>query len=153
VRLVYAVTVHTSDRRGAGTDANVFVELHGSAGHVGWTRLESGCNDFERGAVDVFKLTGADIGKLMSVGIKHDRSGFGSGWHLNMIEVRNETSGELAMFPCDNWLDDAEGDKKTERQLMAGVSALLFSHYYHVQGGYLHCCTIIRARYVTIDDL
>ena len=46
-------------------------------GDIGWTRLESSQNDFERGAVDRFKIRGVDVGKLTSVGIKHDGSGFG----------------------------------------------------------------------------
>lgn len=33
------------------------------------------------------------------------------------MEVRNETTGEVGMFPCDNWLDASQGDKKVERQL------------------------------------
>ena len=32
VEVVYAITVHTSHKRGAGTDANVFIELHGEVG-------------------------------------------------------------------------------------------------------------------------
>lgn len=39
-------------------------------------------------------------------------------------QVRNESSGELFMFPCDNWLDSGEGDKKIERQLQAGVGEI-----------------------------
>eukprot|EP00959_Pyramimonas_sp_CCMP1952_P005905 123710-Pyramimonas_sp.AAC.1 len=38
-----------------------------------------------------------------------------------MVEVLNEGSGDVAIFPCDKWLDSTEGDKKTERQLLAGV--------------------------------
>ena len=35
------VAVYTSDLRGAGTDANVSVEIHGDKGFVGSTRLEN----------------------------------------------------------------------------------------------------------------
>jgi hypothetical protein len=35
--LAYEVTVYTSDIRGAGTDANVSIELHGAkVGHLHW---------------------------------------------------------------------------------------------------------------------
>ena len=37
----YRITVFTSDVRGAGTDANVFIELHGALGSVGQNRLET----------------------------------------------------------------------------------------------------------------
>ena len=49
----YTVTTFTSDVRGAGTDANVFIELEGELGgearHVGRQRLETGADNFERG--------------------------------------------------------------------------------------------------------
>ncbi len=38
-------------RSGAGTDSNVFIELHGDKGSVGQTRLETSANNFERGMV------------------------------------------------------------------------------------------------------
>lgn len=40
--------------RGAGTDSNVFVELHGDLGAVGQTSLETSANNFERGQTDLF---------------------------------------------------------------------------------------------------
>ena len=49
----YTITVHTSDIRGAGTDANVFIELHGDkdgeAMVVGQQQLETAADNFERG--------------------------------------------------------------------------------------------------------
>lgn len=50
----YKISVYTSDIRGAGTDANVFIELHGSEGSVGKNTLETHGNNFERGKCDVF---------------------------------------------------------------------------------------------------
>eukprot|EP00854_Cymbomonas_tetramitiformis_P003095 gene3095-3928_t len=119
--VTYNITVYTTDKRGAGTDATVFVELHGDKGNVGWTRIENSKNNFERGAIDEFTITGSDVGKFTSLGVKHDNSGFGPGWHLQQIEVRSGSTGELGSFPCNNWLDRTEGDKKTERHLLVGV--------------------------------
>jgi hypothetical protein len=98
-------------------DASVFIELHGTDGHVGWQPLEARSSDFSRGGVDEFIIKGSAIGKLDTIGIKHDNKGFGSAWHLQQVEVRNETTGEVGMFPCDKWLDASQGDKKVERQL------------------------------------
>jgi hypothetical protein len=39
--LEYIVTVHTSDLRGAGTDSNVTIELHGDKGAIGETKLDN----------------------------------------------------------------------------------------------------------------
>ena len=47
----YKVVVATSDLRGAGTDADVFLTLFGDRGDSGERRLESSANDFERGKV------------------------------------------------------------------------------------------------------
>jgi len=35
--------------RGAGTDANVTIALHGTKGFVGTTRIENAANNFEKG--------------------------------------------------------------------------------------------------------
>lgn len=42
--------------RGAGTDANVFIELHGENGVIGQTRLDTAANNFERNKEDVFTV-------------------------------------------------------------------------------------------------
>jgi hypothetical protein len=52
----YRITTLTSDIRGAGTDANVSIELHGTKGFVGATRLENKHNNFERGQKDEFEV-------------------------------------------------------------------------------------------------
>jgi hypothetical protein len=43
--------VATSDLRGAGTDADVFLTLFGDRGDSGERRLDSSADDFERGKV------------------------------------------------------------------------------------------------------
>lgn len=45
----YVVRVQTSDERGAGTDANVFLEIFGDKGAMGEQRLDNAANNFERG--------------------------------------------------------------------------------------------------------
>jgi len=61
------VSVKTGHQHGAGTDANVFVVLHGSNGDTGSLRLMSADNNrnkFEAGRIDLFKLESTDIGKV-----------------------------------------------------------------------------------------
>ena len=67
--------MYTSDLRGAGTDANVTLEMHGKAGSVGETRLDTAANNFERGAKDVFRVSASDIGELERLVVAHDGSG------------------------------------------------------------------------------
>ncbi len=38
------VATYTSDIRGAGTDANVYIELHGDKGFIGKTNLDNAAN-------------------------------------------------------------------------------------------------------------
>jgi hypothetical protein len=38
--------VYTSDLRAAGTDANVFIEVHGDQGFIGQTKLENAANKY-----------------------------------------------------------------------------------------------------------
>lgn len=45
--------MHTSDKRGAGTDANVFIDIHGDAANSGKIVLDNSKNNFERGMVSV----------------------------------------------------------------------------------------------------
>lgn len=66
----YQVTVNTSDIRGAGTDANVYVTIYGSKGDSGELRLESSWNDFERGRSDKFVVESADVGEIQAVEVR-----------------------------------------------------------------------------------
>ncbi|XP_072269601.1 lipoxygenase homology domain-containing protein 1 [Pyxicephalus adspersus] len=84
----YEVTVTTGNVRGAGTNANVFMQLYGDQGKTEETFLRSRSNDFERGAVDIFKIEALDVGKILKLRIGHDGKGFGDGWYLESVEVR-----------------------------------------------------------------
>lgn len=57
--LLPQVVVVTSDRMGAGTDANVFIDIHGMDGsNTGRILLNNKGNDFERGQTDTFTVSG-----------------------------------------------------------------------------------------------
>lgn len=61
------MSVKTGDVRGAGTDANVFVQIYGDKGDTGKLQLRSAentKNKFERGRTDQFVLEAVDIGKV-----------------------------------------------------------------------------------------
>lgn len=70
------MSVKTGDVRGAGTDANVFVQIYGDKGDTGKLQLRSAentKNKFERGRTDQFVLEAVDIGKV--------GPGTNSDWH------------------------------------------------------------------------
>ena len=83
----YHVTTVTGDRRGAGTDANVFIELKGANGTSGRRKLEGHGNCFERAQRDEFTLECVDLGELASVLIGHDNFGIGAAWFLDKVRV------------------------------------------------------------------
>ena len=76
----YRVLVSTSDIRGAGTDANVFVELKGAGGaSSGPQALKGRGNLFESGKSDAFELLLPPLGQLASCDVWHDNSGAAQG--------------------------------------------------------------------------
>lgn len=57
------VVVHTSDLQGAGTDANVYVELRGPGATSGRSFLKNATlNCFERGQSDEFEVRAGRLG-------------------------------------------------------------------------------------------
>ncbi|KAK9824333.1 hypothetical protein WJX72_009517 [[Myrmecia] bisecta] len=105
----YKIAVYTSDVRGAGTDANVTCVLHGAAGISPAFKLENGKDNFEKGHKDEFLVQSADVGKFTKLQIGHDNKGVSAAWHLQHVEVLNQSSGERATFVADRWLDAANG--------------------------------------------
>jgi PLAT/LH2 domain len=56
--VIYEVKVITGDRRGAGTDANVFIVLYGENGDSGKPKiLQSASNNFERGIKSLLEIS------------------------------------------------------------------------------------------------
>lgn len=114
----YKVSVRTADKRGAGTDAHVFLILHGDKGDSGKRALESAGNNFERGKVDIFGFEAFDVGELTKITVGHDGSGPGAGWFLDNVIVRDETHrNKEYKFQCGRWLDAGEDDGLIVRDL------------------------------------
>jgi len=114
--VTYKITTVTGNVRGAGTDANVFIQLFGDKGETGEIKLEGAKNCFERGQKDTFGVTVVDLGELKKVRIGHDGSGFGSGWFLDKVIVRSG-KGKEYYFLCGKWLDKGEDDGLIVREL------------------------------------
>ncbi|XP_073475133.1 lipoxygenase homology domain-containing protein 1 [Aquarana catesbeiana] len=108
----YEVTVTTGNVRGAGTNANVFMQLYGDRGKTEETTLRSRSNDFERGAEDIFKIEALDVGKILKLRIGHDGKGFGDGWFLESVEVRRV---EVKMVPVEKPPDKKKKTNKKKK--------------------------------------
>ena len=52
----YEVTVWTGDVKGAGTDANIFLQMYGENGKTEEYQLRNRTDNFEQGQMDIFKV-------------------------------------------------------------------------------------------------
>lgn len=85
----YHLRVHTGDVRGAGTRAQIFVEVKDDNGGHFRTQLRVGGEDvFRRNSVCEFNLRVPDsLGAVTEVLVGHDNSDVGAGWYLDCIEL------------------------------------------------------------------
>ncbi|KAM6931491.1 lipoxygenase homology domain-containing protein 1 [Xenentodon cancila] len=116
----YTLKVKTGDKKYAGTDANIFAYLFGEKDDTGIINLKA-CknykNKFERGMINEFTVEAVDLGDLEKLRIGHDNSGSSSGWFLDWVEIDAPSQGQRLRFPCGRWLDKAEDDGATVRDL------------------------------------
>uniref|UniRef100_A0A061SAF0 Lipoxygenase homology domain-containing protein 1 n=1 Tax=Tetraselmis sp. GSL018 TaxID=582737 RepID=A0A061SAF0_9CHLO len=115
----WEIEVHTSDVKGAGTDANVFIQLHGSRGEIGPVKLDTCPENFERGTIDTFHIDEQDIGQIQSLLIGHDNTGNGPAWHVAKIKVSNLSNGASWWFPAE-W---GRGPREDSSSLCDGPDA------------------------------
>lgn len=64
---MHQVETLTSDLRGAGTDANVFLIMHGTLGDGTRHILTAGHDDFNRGVANEFVIDDEELGELLEV--------------------------------------------------------------------------------------
>lgn len=114
----YRITVTTGSRDYAGTDANVYITLHGTKGSSGERQIGTRKN-FEKGAIDTFTLILDDLGPLTKLRIRHDNANEDEGWFLEEIRVTDEQAAKEYNFPCHRWLADDEDDNRIDRELYA----------------------------------
>ena len=77
----------TGDKKGAGTDANVFVTIYGKSGQTAKLPLKGkGSKQFDRNTSDVFFVKANCVGPMTKVRVEHDNTGTGPGWYLERGE-------------------------------------------------------------------
>ncbi|CAF4587849.1 unnamed protein product [Rotaria sp. Silwood1] len=141
----YEVTVFTGDKSGAGTDAQVFIQIYGLNGKTEEIILKNKSDTFERNTADKFKIEAPDIGQIQKIRIGHNSEKFGSAWYLEKVLIQRHLSEapdkrkrsfksgrsqrlsqisatdpnvEEYWFVCRQWFDKSSGDKATVRELL-----------------------------------
>ena len=90
----WKVVVVTGKALGAGTDADVWLQLKGQFASWGPSVLAAGREAFEAGRTDEFQLETSELGELEEVVVGHDGTGMGAAWHLESIDLTNLKTGE-----------------------------------------------------------
>lgn len=78
---------------GAGTDADVYVQLNGDKASFGPYTLPASKEAFETGSTDTFSLTTPELGRIQTLTIGHNNKGFGAAWCLSRVELENMNTG------------------------------------------------------------
>ncbi|KAM4802813.1 lipoxygenase homology domain-containing protein 1 isoform X3 [Urocitellus parryii] len=116
----YEIKVYTGDVIGAGTDADVFINIFGEYGDTGERRLENEKDNFEKGAEDKFMLDAPDLGQLMKINVGHNNKGGSAGWFLSKIVIEDIGNKRKYDFPLNRWLALDEDDGKIQRDILVG---------------------------------
>lgn len=101
------IHVVTGDRKGAGTDANIWLVLHDEKDNKSSiTKLNRRFrNDNERGSINTFTaFPGDNFGKTCKIELWRDSFGIGDSWFLDMINVEDSETGEISHFPVHRWI-------------------------------------------------
>lgn len=101
------VKVKTGDKKGAGTDANVKINLineHGvvSADHVLDVLWR---DDFESGSLDDFEIKNlSNFGHVTGIELWRDTAGLMDDWYVEWVTVTNIKSDDYSIFPIHRWI-------------------------------------------------
>ena len=79
----------TGEKLGAGTDADVYIQLFGDTGESVEKRLDNARNNFEKGRTDVFPVDIPTVGELKRVVVRHDNSGPSPAWFLQNVSLQS----------------------------------------------------------------
>ncbi|XP_048808272.1 polycystic kidney disease and receptor for egg jelly-related protein-like [Lagopus muta] len=116
-KVSFLVTLYTGSRWGAGTSADVFLQLIGQNGtsDVHCLRLPQ-FPAFRRGSTDCFLLTTKeDLGDIRAFRVWHNNRGPSPGWFLSRAKVEHVSARKTWFFMCRKWLALDKGDGLLER--------------------------------------
>ncbi|KFP83547.1 Polycystic kidney disease and receptor for egg jelly-related protein, partial [Apaloderma vittatum] len=116
-KVSYLVTLYTGSRWGAGTTADVFLQLIGQNGTSDVHCLQHHYfTSFQQGSSDCFLLTTKeDLGNILFFKVWHNNKGSSPSWFLSRAKVENMRTRKSWFFMCRKWLSLHKGDRLLER--------------------------------------
>ncbi|XP_009693821.1 PREDICTED: polycystic kidney disease and receptor for egg jelly-related protein-like, partial [Cariama cristata] len=113
----FLVTLYTGSRWGAGTKADVFLQLIGQNGTSDVHCLRHPhLPSFQQGSIDCFLLTTKkDLGDIRSFRIWHNNKGPSPSWFLSRAKVEDMATSKTWFFMCRQWLSLDKGDHSLQR--------------------------------------
>ncbi|XP_027710156.1 polycystic kidney disease and receptor for egg jelly-related protein [Vombatus ursinus] len=104
--ICYLVTFYTGSRLGAGTQADVFLQLLGTEASSDVHCLSHpDFTTFYRGSTDTFLLTTrSDLGDIRAIRVWHNNEGCHPSWYLSRVKVENIFNRRIWLFLCRSWL-------------------------------------------------
>nr|XP_010297825.1 PREDICTED: polycystic kidney disease and receptor for egg jelly-related protein [Balearica regulorum gibbericeps] len=116
-KVSFLVTLYTGSRWGAGTKADVFLQLIGQNGKSDVHCLQHPhFPSFQQGSIDCFLLTTKkDLGDICSFRVWHNNKGPSPSWFLSRAKVENMSTRKIWFFMCRKWLSLDKGDHLIER--------------------------------------
>jgi hypothetical protein len=115
----YDITVVTGKDHGSGTDSKVFCALHGESwscsGELALASSMDNPDPFETGKSDTFRhLFPRSLGRIVSLTVRFDATGFGADWLLDRVSVKDLTSGQVFEFQHGDWLTQEKKEVSLE---------------------------------------
>ncbi|MCX6089933.1 MAG: PLAT/LH2 domain-containing protein [Candidatus Atribacteria bacterium] len=112
----YTISIETGGAEGAGTDADVFIQLTGERGTSDDISLDNpNVDDFERGQTNTFDLyedrfgTTGYLGEINTVRLSLvDNGTANAGWNIWQVRVTNHVTGRERTFRFDQLLDPGQ---------------------------------------------
>ncbi|XP_044287456.1 lipoxygenase homology domain-containing protein 1 isoform X2 [Varanus komodoensis] len=115
----WSLWIWTSDIKGAGTDAPIFLQIYGKKGKSDEMKLDNNSDNFEAGQIDKFMIELPDLGAMYKIRIWHEKRSPFAGWHLHKVTLLKTLTKEKYTFNCGRWLDINEDDNEIVRELAA----------------------------------
>ncbi|CAF3698383.1 unnamed protein product [Rotaria sp. Silwood1] len=121
----YEIKVYTSKISGAGTDANVYIQIYGlkkSTDQIMLCNITERQGKFQMGSIDTFLHELEDVGDYIEkIRIGHDNRGLGASWHLDRVEIRRLIKNQKTktyIFRCNRWFAKDKDDGFIVRDLI-----------------------------------